>query len=163
MNDTPQKKGFGPPSYGTFSAPLRCQCSVFPVQKSTTKQPKSSFGGVQQFSGERVLWYVFLPPYVLHRPISRPNSCSKMRDVVAIAFLRFELQLKNYQRLLRFCCRCEQGSNRKLRDTELRGKSRGFSSAISSHEPGKIIPHRHIPAQTTPQTKTATSQTKARK
>ena len=69
MNDTPPKKGFwDPPSYGTFSTPLRCQCSVFPVQKSTTEQTRSSFGGLQKFSGERVLWYVFLPPYVLHPP-----------------------------------------------------------------------------------------------
>ena len=67
------KRGFGPPSYGTFSTPLTCQCSVFPVQKSTTEQTRSSFGGVQKFSGERVLWYVFHPPYVLHPPISRPN------------------------------------------------------------------------------------------
>ena len=67
------KRGFGPPSYGTFSTPLRCQCSVFPVQKSPTEQTRSSFGGVQKFPGERVLWYVFLPPYVLHPPISRPN------------------------------------------------------------------------------------------
>ena len=65
------KSGLGPPSYGTFSTPLRCQRSVFPVQKSTTEQTRSSFGGVQKFSGERVLWYVFLPPYVLHPPISR--------------------------------------------------------------------------------------------
>ena len=36
------KRGFGPPSYGTFSTPLRCQCSVFPVQKSTTE---SAFSG----------------------------------------------------------------------------------------------------------------------
>ena len=64
------KRGFGPPSYGTFSTPLRCQCSVFPVQKSPTEQPRSSFGGVQKFSGERVLWYVSPPPpsYVLHPP-----------------------------------------------------------------------------------------------
>ena len=67
------KRGFGPRSYGTFSTPLTCQCSVFPVQKSTTEQTRSSFGGVQKFSGERVLWYVFHPPYVLHPPISRPN------------------------------------------------------------------------------------------
>ena len=59
------KRGY-PPSYGTFSTPLRCQRSVFPVQKSTTEQTRSYFGGVQKFSGERVLWYVFLPPYVLH-------------------------------------------------------------------------------------------------
>ena len=68
------KRDFGPPSYGTFSTPLRCQCSVFPVQNSTTEQTRCSFGGVQKFSGERVLWYVFLPPYVLHPPISRPKS-----------------------------------------------------------------------------------------
>ena len=66
------KKGFGPPpSYGTFSTLLGCQCSVFPVQKSTTEQTRSSFGGIQKYSGERVLWYVFLPPYVLHSPISQ--------------------------------------------------------------------------------------------
>ena len=65
------KMGFGPPpppSYGTFSTPLGCQSSVLPAQKSTTKQTRSSFGGFQKFSGERVLWYVFLPPYVLHPP-----------------------------------------------------------------------------------------------
>ena len=74
-NDTPPKKGFWtPPSYSTFSTPLGCQCSVFPVQNSTTEQTRSSFGGVQKFSGERVLRYVFLPPYVLHPPISRPNA-----------------------------------------------------------------------------------------
>ena len=68
---TPLPKGgfwTPPPSYGTFSTPLRCQCSVFPVQKSTTEQTRSSFGGVQKFSGERVLWYVFLPPYVCTPP-----------------------------------------------------------------------------------------------
>ena len=61
------KRSFGPPPplYGTFSTCVRCQCSVFPVQKS----PISSFGGVQKFSGECVLWYAFLPPYVLHPPI----------------------------------------------------------------------------------------------
>ena len=63
-----------PPSYGTFSTPLRCQGSVFPVQKSTTEQTRSSSGGVQKFSGERVLWYVFLPAYVLHPPIKHIHT-----------------------------------------------------------------------------------------
>ena len=72
-NDTPPKKGFWTTLIRYVSTPLRCQCSVFPVQKSTTEQTRSSFGGVQTFSGERVLWYVFLPPYVLHPPISRLN------------------------------------------------------------------------------------------
>ena len=31
-----------------------------------TEQTRSSFGGVQNFSGGRVLLYVFLPPYVVH-------------------------------------------------------------------------------------------------
>ena len=74
------KRGFGPPLYGTFSTPLTCQCSVFPVQKSTTEQTRSSFGGVQKFSGERVLWYVFHPPYVLHPPISRPKNRAHMES-----------------------------------------------------------------------------------
>ena len=47
---------------------------VFPVQKTTTEQTRSSFGGVQQFLGEHVLRYVFLPPYVLHPPKSRPKE-----------------------------------------------------------------------------------------
>ena len=65
-----------PPSYGTSSTPLRCQCSVFPVQKSTTEQTRCSFGGVPKSSGERVLWYVVLPPYVLHpRHITAQVAC----------------------------------------------------------------------------------------
>ena len=62
------KRGFGPPSYGTFSTPLRCQCSVFPVQKSTTEQTRSSFGGVQKFSGERRSLVRFPPPIPLCTP-----------------------------------------------------------------------------------------------
>ena len=86
-NDTPPKKAvLDPPSYGTFSTPLTCQCSVFAVQKSMTEQTRSSFGGVQKFSGERVLWYVFLPPYVLHPPISRPNEVSSQPLVKIPAF-----------------------------------------------------------------------------
>ena len=67
------------PKRGTvrFPPPLGCRCSVFPVQKSTIEQTRSSFGGVQNFSGGRVLWYVFLPPYVLHPPpLSWPKNVS---------------------------------------------------------------------------------------
>ena len=73
-NDTPPKKGFWTPPPRTLRFPPP-QVSVlcFSCTKSTTEQTRSSFGGVQKFSGERVFWYVFLPPYVLHRPISRPN------------------------------------------------------------------------------------------
>ena len=37
------KGGFGPPSYGTFSTPLKCQCSVFPVEKSRQSRPEALF------------------------------------------------------------------------------------------------------------------------
>ena len=83
-NDTPPKKGFGPPSYGTFSTPVGCRYSVFPVQNSTTEQTRSSFGGVQNFSGGHVLWYVFLPPCVLHPPISWPKKRTRMTKMVGV-------------------------------------------------------------------------------
>ena len=90
-NDTPPKKGFWTPrSYGTFSTPLRRQRSVFPVQKSTTEQTRSSFGGVQKFSGERILWYVFLPPYFLHPPISRPKSQGSDICLAGVALIFLE-------------------------------------------------------------------------
>ena len=72
-NDTPPKKGFWTPPRTVRFPPPSFASALFPVQKSATEQTRSSFGRVQEFSGERVLWYVFLPPYVLHPPISRPN------------------------------------------------------------------------------------------
>ena len=54
-NDTPPiPRSFGPPSYGTFSTPLGC-LPCFSCTKSTTEQTRSSFGGVQNFSGGRSL------------------------------------------------------------------------------------------------------------
>ena len=65
-NDTPPKKEFWTPPRTVRLPPLSGVTALFfPVQKSTTDQTRSSFGGVQKFSGERVLWYVFLPPYPL--------------------------------------------------------------------------------------------------
>ena len=72
-NDTPPKKGFWTPLVRYVFHPPQVSVLCFPVQESTTEQTRSSFGGVQKFSGERVLWYVFLPPYVLHPPMSRPK------------------------------------------------------------------------------------------
>ena len=58
------KKGFWPrpPSYGTFSTPLTCQCSIFPVQKSTTEQTRSSFGGGPKIFGRARSLVRFPPP-----------------------------------------------------------------------------------------------------
>ena len=85
---TPSPKGvLDPPSYGTFSTPLRCQCSVFPVQKSTTEQ---LFWRGPKELGERVLWYVCLPPYVLHPPISRPNFGPPKKFMCLISLERMQ-------------------------------------------------------------------------
>ena len=63
------RRDFGPPppSYGTFSTTLRCHCSVFPVQKATTEQTRSSYGRARSL--------VRFPPPIRFAPppISRPN------------------------------------------------------------------------------------------
>ena len=77
-NLTIPKRGFGPPLVRyVFHPPQVSVLFFFPVQNSTTEQTRSSFAGVQNFSGERVLWYVFLPPYVLHPAISRSKISAK--------------------------------------------------------------------------------------
>ena len=73
------KRVLDPLSSGTASTPLRCRWSAFPVQKSKTQHYRGSFGGVQNFSAGGVVWHVFLPPYVLHPPISGPNTSQKKR------------------------------------------------------------------------------------
>ena len=90
---TPLQEGvLDPPSYGTFSTPLRCQCSVFPVQKSTAEQTRSSFGGVKKFLGECVLLYVFLPPYVLHPPYHGPKL-SFWRSFPCLTVISFQSEV----------------------------------------------------------------------
>ena len=65
-NDTPPKKGFwNPPSYSTFSTPLRCQCSVFPVQNPRQSRPEAP----KIFGSARSLVRVpppirFAPPHI---------------------------------------------------------------------------------------------------
>ena len=61
------KRGFGPPPRTVRFLPPSGVSALFFLYKNPRQ-------GVQNFSGERVLWYVFLPPYVLHPPISRPKS-----------------------------------------------------------------------------------------
>ena len=62
-NDTPPKRGFGPPLVRYVSHPSQVSVLCFScTKKYTTEQTRSSFRGVQKLSGERVLWYVFLPP-----------------------------------------------------------------------------------------------------
>ena len=49
-NDTPPKKGFWtPPSYGTFSTPLKCRCCVFPVQNPRQSGPDALLEGSKNF------------------------------------------------------------------------------------------------------------------
>ena len=57
------KRGFGPPSYGTFSNPPHMSVLCFFLHKNSRQsRPEALFGGIQKLSGERVLWYVFHPP-----------------------------------------------------------------------------------------------------
>ena len=64
--DNPPRKGLGTSLVQYVFQPPRVSVLCFlPAQESTTQQTRRSFGGVQKFSGGCVLWYVFLPPYVL--------------------------------------------------------------------------------------------------
>ena len=81
-NDTPPKKGFWtPPSYGTFFHPPHVSSALFFLYKNPRQsRSKSSFGGVQNIFGRaRFSGYVFLPPYVLHPPISWLNPQALLR------------------------------------------------------------------------------------
>ena len=71
------KGGFGPPSYGAFSTPLGRRCSVFPVQKSTTEQTRSSFGGGPEFIGRARSLVRFLAPntFCTPPPYHGPSGC----------------------------------------------------------------------------------------
>ena len=77
----PSQKGvLDSPSYGTVSTPLRCQCYVFPVQKSTTEQTRSSFWrGPKIFGRARSLVRFpppirFAPPHITAQSITL-NAC----------------------------------------------------------------------------------------
>ena len=61
-NDTPPKRGFGPPSHGTFSNPPQVSVLCFACTKSTTEQTRSSFGGVQKSFGRARSLVRFPPP-----------------------------------------------------------------------------------------------------
>ena len=70
----PKKKGFGPLVRYVFHPP-GCRCSVFPVQKSTTEQTRSSFGRVQKLrEGTR-------PPY--HGPTQHFSQVTKQNSFTA--------------------------------------------------------------------------------
>ena len=63
-----------PPRTVCFPPPSGVSALFFPYKNPRQSKTRSSFGGVQKFSGERVLSCVFLPAYVLHPPISRPKT-----------------------------------------------------------------------------------------
>ena len=71
-NDTPPKRGFGPPPRTVcFPTPSGVSALFFLYRNPRQSRPEALL--VQKFPGDGVLWYVFLPPYVLHPPISWPN------------------------------------------------------------------------------------------
>ena len=56
------KRGFGPPSYGTFSTPLRCQCSVSPVQRPHDRADQKLFWRGPKIFGRAGSLVRFPPP-----------------------------------------------------------------------------------------------------
>ena len=77
------KRGFGPPSYGTFSTPLRCQCSVFSCAKVHDRADQKLFWrGPKTFGRVRSL--VRFPPPLRCAPphITTSSSGSSRMHVV---------------------------------------------------------------------------------
>ena len=70
-NDTPPPKGFWtPPRTVRFPSP---SVLCFSCTRIHDRADQKLFWRGPKIFGRRVLWYVFLPPYVLHPPISRPK------------------------------------------------------------------------------------------
>ena len=67
-NDTPLKKGvWTPPRTVRFPTPSGF-IALFSLFKNPRQSRTEALLEGPEFSGGRVLWYVFLPPYVLHPP-----------------------------------------------------------------------------------------------
>ena len=74
-NDTPPKKGFWtPPRTVRFPLPSGVSALFFLYKNPRQSRPEALLDGVQKVSGERVLWYVFPPPCVLHPPYHGPRK-----------------------------------------------------------------------------------------
>ena len=87
-NDTPPKKGFWtPPLERYVFHPPRVSLFCFSCTKSTTEQTRSSFGGVQNFSGGGTfssLHTFCTPPY--HGPISQ----SILLSMILLSWFTFD-------------------------------------------------------------------------
>ena len=98
-NDTPPKHGFWtpppPPRTVRFPPPSGVNALFFPY-----KNPRQS--GPETFSGERVLWYVFLPPYVLHPPYHGPISFWGNELGIAVPVLAQNSPDRGQSRKIRF-------------------------------------------------------------
>ena len=88
-NDTPPKKGFWtPPRTVRFPPPSGVSALFFLYKNPRQSRPKALLEGSKIFSGERVLWYVFLPPYVLHPPHITAQIASDLKTRDSIMVLR---------------------------------------------------------------------------
>ena len=89
-NDTPPNKGFWtPPLVGCVFCPSQVSELCFScteIHDRADQKLFKSFGGVQKLSGERVLWYVFLPRYVLHPAMSRPDQKEELFKARPVQF-----------------------------------------------------------------------------
>ena len=67
-NDTPPKKGFWTPLVRYVFHPPQVSVLCFSCTKTTTEQNRSSFGGVQNFSGRACSLVRFPPPHTFCTP-----------------------------------------------------------------------------------------------
>ena len=70
------KRGFGPPSYGTFSTPLRCQCSVFLYKNPRQSRPEALLEGSKNFR-ESAFSGTFSSPHTFCTPPYHGPSCAR--------------------------------------------------------------------------------------
>ena len=83
--DTPPKNGFWTPLRLVRFPPASGVIALFVLHRNPRlSTPDALSEGSENFSRGCVVWFVFLPPYVLHPPISWPKHTSGKRATLDI-------------------------------------------------------------------------------
>ena len=77
----PSQKGVWTPLVRYVFHPFQVSVLCLSCTRIHDRADQKLFGGVQKFSGERVLWYVFLPPYVVHPPHIKGQMFTKFMRI----------------------------------------------------------------------------------
>ena len=81
-NDTPPKRGFGPPLVRYVFHPPQVSVLCFACTKSRQSRPEALLEGSKHFRESAFSGTFSSPPYVLHPPISRPNPRGRVNREV---------------------------------------------------------------------------------